>query len=401
LQACIRLAALWGSFGLYLSYEIDYIACYQKPGILQVPQLHADMANLRMAKRSRVIRQQAAKIADVARLAGVSVATVSRTLARPEVVIEETRTRVLAAVRDTGYTPNVSARNLRVRKTMVVLVAVPDIANPFFAEVLQGIDDTLSAAGYGLIIANLAGSPEKEARYVDLVCAGQADGVLLLCGHVMRSPDRDLRDARVPLVAACEYIPGEHFPQVTIDNVETAREAVRHLIALGHTSIAYLSGPKPNILEQQRLEGYLQALREAGIAADASLILPGDFTFRTGVEAGRSLLALAPGARPTALFAANDEMAVGLIKTARAAGLKIPDDLSVVGFDGIAYADYCEPTLTTIVQPRRDLGATAAAELIALMRTGRSGPRKDINLPATLALRDSTRPPRKRAGHPR
>ncbi|UVO31461.1 LacI family DNA-binding transcriptional regulator [Bradyrhizobium arachidis] len=351
-----------------------------------------------MAKRTRVTRQKAAKIADVARLAGVSVATVSRTLARPEVVIEETRTRVLAAVRDTGYTPNISARNLRVRKTMVVLVAVPDIANPFFAEVLQGIDDTLSAAGYGLIIANLAGSPEKEARYVDLVCAGQADGVLLLCGHVMRSPDRDLRDAHVPLVAACEYIPSEDFPQVTIDNVGTAREAVRHLVELGHTSIAYLSGPTPNILEQQRLEGYRQALREAGIAADASLILPGDFTFHTGVEAGRALLTLEPAARPTALFAANDEMAIGLIKTVRAAGLQIPDDLSVIGFDGIAYADYCEPTLTTIVQPRRDLGATAAAELITLMTNGRAGPRKDIKLPATLMLRDSTRPPRKSRG---
>lgn len=166
-----------------------------------------------MAKRSRTTRPKATKIADVARLAGVSVATVSRTLARPEVVIEETRTRVLAAVRETGYAPNISARNLRARKTMVVLVAVPDIANPFFAEVLQGIDDTLSAAGYGLIIANLTGSPEKEARYVDLVCAGQADGVLLLCGHVMRSPDRDLLEARVPLVAACEYISGESFPK--------------------------------------------------------------------------------------------------------------------------------------------------------------------------------------------
>ncbi|MCP3443262.1 MULTISPECIES: LacI family DNA-binding transcriptional regulator [unclassified Bradyrhizobium] len=351
-----------------------------------------------MAKRSRTTRPKATKIADVARLAGVSVATVSRTLARPEVVIEETRTRVLAAVRETGYAPNISARNLRARKTMVVLVAVPDIANPFFAEVLQGIDDTLSAAGYGLIIANLTGSPEKEARYVDLVCAGQADGVLLLCGHVMRSPDRDLLEARVPLVAACEYISGESFPQVTIDNVGTASEAVRHLVELGHTSIAYLSGPKSNILEQQRFEGYRQALREAGIAAEADLILPGDFTFRTGVEAGRALLALGPAARPTALFAANDEMAIGLIKTVHAAGLQVPDDLSVVGFDGIAYADYCEPTLTTIVQPRRDLGATAAAELIALMTTGKTGQRKDINLPATLMLRDSTRPPRKSPG---
>ena len=188
---------------------------------------------------------------------------------------------MLAAVRDTGYTPNISARNLRVRKTMVVLVAVPDIANPFFAEVLQGIDDTLSAAGYGLIIANLAGSPEKEARYVDLVCAGQADGVLLLCGHVMRSPDRDLRDARVPLVAACEYIPGEKFPAGHDRQCRhCARGGATPHQSRPHTYRLSRPGPQSNILEQQRLEGYRQALREAGIAADAGLILPGDFTFR-------------------------------------------------------------------------------------------------------------------------
>ena len=349
-----------------------------------------------MTKRPKKTRGPAAKIADVARLAGVSVATVSRTLARPEVVSEETRTRVLAAVRDTAYSPNISARNLRVRKTMVVLVAVPDIANPFFAEILQGIDDTLSAAGYGLVIANLVGSPEKEARYVDLVCAGQADGVLLLCGHVMRSPHRDLRDAHVTLVAACEYIPGETFPQVCIDNVSAAREAVRHLIELGHTRIAYLSGPQSNILERHRLEGYQRALKDAGIDAVDGLILSGDFSFRAGVEAGRKLLALTPEARPTALFAANDEMAIGLIKTVQAAGLIVPRDLSVVGFDGIPYADYCEPTLSTIVQPRRELGASAAAELIALMTTDMSAARKDIELPATLVLRDSTCPPSSR-----
>ena len=213
LQACVIQS--YGPYGLVMALHIKCNRLHpnaSRTSRFCKSRYDAEMASLDMAKRTRVIRQKTAKIADVARLAGVSVATVSRTLARPEVVIEETRTRVLAAVRDTGYTPNISARNLRVRKTMVVLVAVPDIANPFFAEVLQGIDDTLSAAGYGLIIANLAGSPEKEARYVDLVCAGQADGVLLLCGHVMRSPDRDLRDAGVPLVAACEYIPARKLP---------------------------------------------------------------------------------------------------------------------------------------------------------------------------------------------
>lgn len=339
-----------------------------------------------------------AKIADVARLAGVSVATVSRALSMPDVVTEETRRRVLSAVAATGYTPNIAARNLRARRTMMALVVVPDIANVFFSEILRGIDETLSEAGYGLIIANLDNSTDKETRYVDLVLAGQVDGVLLLCGHVIGRPGRSLREAGLPMVAVCERIPGETFPQVEIDNRAAARVAVEHLISLGHRRIAYLSGPQTNILDGERCAGYREALAAHGLKAEQDWHCPGDFTISAGTRAATCLLALPEHRRPTALFAANDEMAVGFLNAIRQAGLSVPGDIAIVGFDGIAYADFAQPALTTIVQPRRALGGTAAA-ILADMMQGRPAAKGVTRLATELLVRNSSRAaPAQKAG---
>ncbi|WP_342359560.1 LacI family DNA-binding transcriptional regulator [Terrarubrum flagellatum] len=340
--------------------------------------------------RSRPVRS--ARIADVAKIAGVSSATVSRALANIDVVTEETRRKVLEAVRSTGYTPNIAARNLRKQETKMALVVVPDIANPFFAEVLRGVDATLSAAGYGLIIANLDNSREKEARYVDLAFARQVDGVLLLCGHVPAGSHRTLAQANLPIVAACEIIPGADFPQVEVNNCEASEAAVAHLISLGHRRIGYISGPPANILDVERRRGYKAALFAAGVKEDASLIFTGDFTFRGGAEAAGQVLAMPKKRQPTAVFAANDEMAIGFLKTVHAAGRKIPEEFSIVGFDAIEYADYCEPTLTTVIQPRRDLGARAADLLIDMMREHKLSSRVNVRLEATLLIRNSTAP---------
>ncbi len=327
-----------------------------------------------------------AKIAEVAKLAGVSSATVSRALANPDIVSKTTRDRVLAAVRRTGYTPNVAARNLRARRSHMVLVVVPNIENPFFAEVLRGIDETLSRRGYGLIIANLDNSPYKESRYVDLASAGQVDGVLLLCGHILKGPNRTLLDSDVPIVAACEIIPGGRFPQVEVDNRKAARAAVRHLVELGHRRIGYVSGPSANVLDKARRAGFRDALADG-----KATIWEGDFTFAAGTAAGTAMLKLATNERPTAIFAANDEMAIGVLKTVRAAGLRVPDDLSIVGFDAIEYADYCEPALTTVHQPRREIGSRAAELLVEAM-AGNSPEPIAVTLEAQLLIRQSTGP---------
>lgn len=334
-------------------------------------------------------RSPPAKIADVARLAGVSVATVSRALTTPDVVNEETRNRVLAAVQDTGYTPNIAARNLRAKTSRMALVVVPDIANPFFSEVLRGIEETLSEAGYGLIIANLGHSADKEARYVDLAFAGLVDGVILLCGHVIADGPRSLKQAHLPLVAICERIPGETFPQVEIDNRLAARQAVAHLVARGHHNIAYLSGPKANILDQERRAGYHAALAEAGLAARPEWLLEGDFSFRAGARAAAAITGMPAALRPSAVFAANDEMAIGLLKAAQDAGLSVPGDLAIVGFDGIAYADFCQPALTTVVQPRIALGQTGAALLIKAMANAADAAEGVVRLDHRLRVQHS------------
>ena len=331
-----------------------------------------------------------AKIADVARIAGVSVATVSRALTHPDVVTDETRQRVMDAVAKTGYTPNAAARNLRIRRTMLALVVVPDIANPFFAEVLRGIDATLSLQGYGLIIANLDNSPAKEARYVELAHSGQVDGILLLCGHVPGGPSRNMAGAGVPLVGACERIANAAFPQVEINNRAAAQQATGHLVHLGHRRIAYLSGPAGNILDVERRAGYIEALAAGGIHPDPALVFPGDFTFRAGTEAARRVLEMLPDQRPTALFAANDEMAIGFLKTIHAAGYRAPDDIAIVGFDAIDYADYCEPTLTTVSQPRFQIGETAA-RLLARAMSGAEPDPVCHTLDAQLLVRGSSR----------
>ncbi len=336
-------------------------------------------------------KSQPAKIADVAKLAGVSVATVSRTLAQPGIVSDDTRAKVMAAVQRIGYTPNVAAQNLRARRSRMALVVVPNIENPFFAGILHGIDEALSAAGYGFIVANLGDAADKESRYVDLAVAGLVDGVLLLCGHVPQGAQRPLDETRLPIVAACELIAGARFPQVEVDNRAAARGAVEYLVALGHRRIGYVSGPARNVLDRARRAGYRDAIGTA-----SPVEWEGDFTFAAGAAAARDYLALPERQRPTAIFAANDEMAIGFLKTVHAAGLAVPDDVSVVGFDGIEYAEYCEPSLTTVVQPRREIGIAAGRLLVDLME-GAPANAATVRIATQLVVRGSTaaRPVRK------
>jgi LacI family repressor for deo operon, udp, cdd, tsx, nupC, and nupG len=337
------------------------------------------------------------RIAEVARLAGVSPATVSRALANPDKVRPEARERVLAAVRETGYTPNVAARNLRARRSLMVLVVVPNIGNPFFSEVLRGIDETLSAAGYGLIIGNLDERREKEGRFVDVAFAGQVDGIILLNGKVLQARGRKLSDSAVPVVAACETIPGAEIPQVEVQNREAAEAVARYLYDLGHRRFGYVAGPKINILEKDRASGFRDALERAGLPKGCLVTFPGDFTFKSGSDAAERFLALE--SRPSAVFAANDEMAIGFIKKVTSAGVRVPGDVSVVGFDAIDFADYCEPTLTTVVQPRQAIGQKAAQLLIERMTGDPAGALPHVvRYHAYLRLGESTGPAPAAAG---
>jgi LacI family repressor for deo operon, udp, cdd, tsx, nupC, and nupG len=339
--------------------------------------------------RKRHASLTTATIRDVAKRAGVSTATVSRSLAAPDLVSEETRARVAAAITATGYTPNVAARNLRARRTKMVLVVVPNIANHFFAEVLRGIDDELVGHGYGIIIGNLDNLPEREARYVDLVFARQVDGVLLLSGHVPAGNGRTMGEAGLPMASICVEIPGSGLPAVLVDDRAAGESVAAHLLSLGHRRFGYVSGPAGNMSEVGRWGGFRAGMANAGFDPEDTLYWQGDFSLEAGIAAGHAFLDCKR--QPTAIFAASDHMAIAFMKTVSEAGIRVPDDVSVVGFDGIEFGAFVTPTLTTIPQPRHELGHTAARMLLgALSGRETGGP---IYVDAPLFVRDSTAPP--------
>ncbi|KAA2242260.1 LacI family DNA-binding transcriptional regulator [Salinarimonas soli] len=335
--------------------------------------------------------QRAARIEDVARIAGVSTATVSRALSDPERVSPKARARVMEAVAQVGYLPNQAARSLRSQKSRMVLVVLPDLSNVFFSRILQGIEDVLFEAGYGMIIGNLDGSPEKEARFAAFMATGLVDGAILLNGHLVgqtRDGQGSPAPLSVPLVALCEAIPHAGIPQIEIDNRGAARAATLYLARQGHGRIAYVTGPAGNSLERERFAGYRDGLEQSGLPFDAELVVPGDYTLASGAAAAEALLRLKR--RPGAVFCSSDEMAIGLVGGLAAEGIEVPDGMSVVGFDDIEFAAMARPSLTTIHQPRRELGRTGARVLLDLL-AGRRAP-AHVRLETKLVERLSTRP---------
>ena len=326
----------------------------------------SDENDLAPGWKTAAARRGAVHIAQVAALAGVSIATVSRALAMPGRVSAATRERVLEVVRRTGYTPNIAGRNLRAARSKMVLVVVPSLITPFFADLLLGVDRALSARGYGLLVGNLHDGKGKEERRLDLLLAGQADGALLLNGHVLRGATRSLADTAIPTVAVSVPTAAVDVPAVLVQDREGGAAAARHLLELGHRRFGYISGPDSNYSQDERWAGFSETLASAGVAEASIARYPGDFHVGTGVDAARRFLA-AP-ARPTGIFAASDMMAIGFMRTVHAAGLRVPRDVSVVGFDGIEFADYCEPPLTTVRQPREAMGREAAELLVRLIR---------------------------------
>lgn len=331
-------------------------------------------------------------IRDVAKRAGVSTATVSRALANPDQVAEAKREAVFAAIAETGYTPNASARSLRARTTKMILALLPGIGNSFYTPILNAVEEVLAAAGYGMIMGDTRMDRDREAHYDLLVRSGQVDGVMLLTGRLPH-PDFARLDATIPIALICNDIPGQDgLPVVEIDNHDAACRIIEYLIGLGHRRIAHAVGPTDNVEAGFRLAGYRSALVDAGIAVDDTIIWQGAFTFDAGVAVGRQFLAHADP--PTAVFASNDEMAMGFIRTVKDAGMRVPGDVSVVGFDDIEYARYFDPALTTMHQPRAELGRLAAETIVSrITGSGRPVPLR-TRLKCTLVVRDSASVPR-------
>ena len=330
---------------------------------------------------------KAPRIHDVARLAGVSVATVSRVFSNPSIVAERTRLAVEKAVEETGYTVNFMARNLRQQQVGAVLALVPRLANPFFSVILAGISSVLRPEGLNLLVLDTrpdGGADGAERTILPYLNRSRCDGVIVLDGGL----DAGVfdRPGCPPVVQACEWIDGLGGSRVSADNAEGARLAVEHLLAIGHRGILHLTGPARNTLTQARATGVAQALASR---PDATLRrMEGDFSLRSGHEAA-GLIAALPD-RPGAVFCDNDEMAIGLIQGLVQNGLSVPGDISVVGFDNIESSAYALPPLTTVSQKRARLGHRAAELLLSEIRDGPSP--VDEVLPVELIIRGSTAP---------
>ncbi|THD44417.1 MAG: LacI family transcriptional regulator, partial [Bradyrhizobium sp.] len=283
---------------------------------------------------------------------------------------------------------NINARGLRSKTSGLVVVLLPDIANPFFSVLLQGIEEQARSHDMSVLIGDTGVDRAIAENYWRLLEGQRADGIILLNGFLPFHPAR--RAADYPIVVVSERIGGVDAPFVGIDNVAAAFDAVSHLARLGHTRIAHISGPAENVLTAERRAGYRKAVEAHGLDEWPEAIQPGEFSIRAGRAATGRLLGLR--ARPTAIFTANDEIAIGAIMEAKAQGLRVPHDLSVVGFDDIEMGQICDPALTTVYQPRREMGRKALETLARWVEAPGRRP-ADILLDYKLAVRDSAMPP--------
>ena len=332
----------------------------------------------------------------VAERAGVHVTTASRALnpATSSLVNADTILRVQAAARELRYQPNAIARGLKTARSMSVGVLLPDLTNPLFPPIVRGIEDALAAGGYTTLIANTDNDPERQLALFDTLRARQVDGFI---AATARRDDRLFVDAHrdgVKIVLVNRRVLGSGIPSVTADDQEGVAMAMRHLIDLGHTRIAHVAGPADTATGQARQRAYQQTLEEAGISADPALVsTSAEFTEVDGATAARAMLDAA-GATPTAVVAGNDTIALGCLDAFAERGLRCPDDISLVGFNDMAFVDRLAPPLTTVRVPHYQIGAEAGRMLLERLANP-DLPAKSITLPATLVVRGSTASPRR------
>ena len=306
-------------------------------------------------------------IKDIAQAAGVSHSTVSRALSDSPLVSDETKARVQHLAQEMGYSPNTLARSLVTRQTHTVGVVVTTIADPFIAEVVQGIEATAHDHGYTVVLCNSGAEPEREIAAVEMLGSKRVDGVIVTSSRVGALYLEHLERIGVPIVLINNHNEqsGRYTFTVTVDNQHGGCLATDHLIHLGHQRIAYVTAPADHSSDLDRMAGYRQALVDSGIEPDPDLIVPGNGRADGGERALETLMAL--DVLPGAVFCYNDMTAIGLINAARGAGLAVPSDIAVAGFDDIPFATYCCPPLTTIDQPKVEMGQLAMKMGLSLM----------------------------------
>jgi len=306
-------------------------------------------------------------IKDIAREASVSHSTVSRALSNSPLVSEETRVRIQHLAREMGYSPDAQARSLVKGRTHTIGVVVTTIADPFIAEVVQGIEITAHDHGYSVILASSSFEPERELDAVEMLRSKRVDGLIVTSSRVGAIYLEHLERLAVPVVLVNNHREetGRYTFSIGVDNQHGGCLAVQHLTDLGYRRIGYVTGPANHSSNVGRLEGYRQALASAGITFDPVLVVPGNGRSDGGERALPVLMRLKPP--PTAVFCYNDMTAIGLLRAAKEAGLSVPQHLAVVGFDDIPFSSYVHPSLTTVAQPKFEMGEQAVQMVLELM----------------------------------
>jgi len=316
--------------------------------------------------------------------------TVSRVINNFGYISQDTRERVERAIVDLGYVPNALARSLRFKQTKTIALIVTDITNSFFTTIARGVEDTASEQGFSVMFCNTDESQTKEAEYVNVLLQKQVDGILLVPACSADDSVSLLQDRGTPVVVLDRRIPNVQVDTVRCDTSLGSYQLTQHLLGLGHRRIALLSGPRTVSTAVDRADGYRRALTEAGLAEDTALEFYGPFTQAGGYQIATEALALNP--RPSALVAANNFIAIGAMQALREAGLRLPDDLSMVTFDDFSSALVMEPFLTAIDQPAYEMGRRATELLLTRLAGGGSDEPQEILMPTRMIIRTSSGP---------
>ncbi|MBN1267840.1 MAG: LacI family DNA-binding transcriptional regulator [Anaerolineales bacterium] len=330
-------------------------------------------------------------IKDVAERAGVSTATVSHVINNTRHVEENTRNLVEQSMNDLRYHPNSLARSLRSGETKTIGLIVPDVSNLFFADIARRIENLGYEHGYSVILCNSGNDLKKQRTYIDTLTAKQVDGVIFISAGESTEDLERLSKSNTPIVVADRVVPLSLADVVLLNNEEAGYTATKHLIDLGHTKIGCITGPSDVSPSMQRVSGYRRALEENDIRFKDKYVTAGDFTYRGGNEGMKRLLSQPD--RPSAVFVLNDMMAIGAISTARSLGYRVPEDVSIVGFDDIELANAVNPALTTMAQPMQELADVATKRLIEkLLSSEGNWENQKFVLHAKLVVRESTAP---------
>lgn len=328
-------------------------------------------------------------IKDIARSANVSHSTVSRALRNSPLVNAETRALVRKIAEQQGYTVSAAARSLVTHRTNTIGVVVTSIANPFVGEIVAGIEEFVLAHQYSILLSTSQSDPEREMQAVRALHEHRVDGILVNSSRVGRLYLPLLAELKVPIVLINNEHPGEFIHSVSINNLKAGREATGHLVALGHRRIGYVGNQFGLQADTDRFGGYRQVVEEADIGFQPELVAHGDGGPEGGRRAAQRLLNLPQ--HPTAIFCFNDMEAFGVLRAARERGLQVPRDLSIVGLDDLYFSSYTDPPLTTVQQPKLEMGRLAAQILLELLSGGK--PDSHITLAGRLVVRGSTAAP--------